>query len=344
MIRVLHGADLHLDSPFSSLSPAIGAQYRALQRKLPTKIVEIANKRGCQILVLSGDVFDSEEVHPETVQALQNALAAFGGYVFIAPGNHDPYTELSVWAQCKWPDHVHIFKKEYECVVLEELGCRVHGGAFFAQDCYVPLPKVQPCGYMELGVFHGDSLNSGSYYRPISRDAIAESGLDYLALGHIHKRKMPEQIGTAWCGWPGVTMGRGFDETGSCGVLDVQLRNGRCEAEFVPLENPFYEIVTVSPGVEPNIPQNSGRCHCRMRFVGQTDAIDEQAVRGKYEKLFLSLELCDETEPVPDLWADCGDGTLRGLALDALRREEDPALAALAAQYLLAALEGREAP
>ena len=342
MIRILHGADLHLDSPFGAFSSSEGAKYRAMQRQLPAKLVELANSRECQLLLLCGDVFDSEEVHPETVQALCDALAGFRGFVFIAPGNHDPYTELSVWAQCTWPENVHIFTTEYECVTLEELGCCVHGGAFLSSVCYVPLPCVERQGYTQIGVFHGDAVTK-SEYRLITQQQIAESGFDYLALGHIHKRKMPEKPANTWYGWPGVTMGRGFDEPGQCGVLAVQLQDGSCTAEFVPVQAPTYEIITVPPGMQPNIPQNSETCHCRMRFVGQ-QLVDTDELRRTYEKSFLSLQIEDETEPLPELWEACGDGTLRGLALDALREQEDAGLAALAAQYLLFALEGREAP
>ena len=69
--------------------------------------------------------------------------------------------------------------------------------------------------------------------------------------------------------------------------------------------------------------------------------------KGLYRALapqFLSLELVDETAPSRDLWADCGERSLRGLALDALRAHPDQELAPLAAKLLLAALEGRDAP
>ena len=81
-----------------------------------------------------------------------------------------------------------------------------------------------------------------------------------------------------------------------------------------------------------------------MRFVGQRLPVDKDEIFRRYENKFLSLQIIDESEPLPDLWEACGDGTLRGLALDALREHDDPDLAVFAAQYLLSALEGREAP
>ena len=56
MIRILHGADLHLDSPFSTFEPTRAQAYRAMQRQLPERLVKLANDRGCQLLLLAGDV------------------------------------------------------------------------------------------------------------------------------------------------------------------------------------------------------------------------------------------------------------------------------------------------
>lgn len=339
MIKILHGADLHLDSPFSSYPPREGAKYRAMQRQLPERLVTLANQKNCQLLLLAGDVFDSGEVHPETLQALVSALAAFRGHVFIAPGNHDPYTPQSVWAQTSWPENVHIFKEAYDSVLLPELGCRVHGGAFFSQCCDVPVPKVEKQGYVDIGVFHGECA-AGSMYRAVTKAQIEQSGLDYLALGHIHKLSFPRLLAGTWFGWPGVTMSRGFDEPGECGVLYVQLQGKDCAAEFISMENPTHEILTVSSGAVPEILPGSEQIHCRMCFVGQSEPVDVQGIYRKYAPHYLSLEILDETEPVPDLWAACGDGSLRGLALDVLKESGDE----LAAAYLIAALEGREEP
>ena len=337
MLNILHGADLHLDSPFSAFESEQARAYRAMQRQLPERLVKIANDRGCQLLLLAGDVFDSADVRPETMQALTQALAAFRGFVFIAPGNHD-YQEL-LWNR-PWPSNVHIFRREQECVTLEQLGCCVYGGAFLDAVCQTPIAPVREQGYTQIGVYHGE-FGTGSLYRPVTKEQIESSGLDYLALGHIHKRSFPRLLGKTWFGWPGVTMSRGFDEPGECGVFCVQLRDGGCAAEFIPLENPTYETLTVPPYTEPSIPQGSEKIHCRMRFVGQSAPVDTEAVHKTYKDAFLSLEVLDETQPEQDLWAHSGDSTLRGLALQRLKDEPD---GTLAARYLLAALDGREQP
>lgn len=43
-------------------------------------------------MLLAGDLFDSDNTWPETIEALQRAFSACHAKVFISPGNHDYYT------------------------------------------------------------------------------------------------------------------------------------------------------------------------------------------------------------------------------------------------------------
>lgn len=349
MLQILHAADLHLDSPFAGLSPEQAAQRRGLQRQLPGQIVDLANDRGCQLLLLAGDVFDGERVCPETIEALQAAFARCRARVFIAPGNHDPYDSRSPWACAPWPENVHIFTGAQESVTLPELGCRVWGAAFTAGECHDGLRPVESEGLLELGIYHGDPEKPGPY-RYLSAAELEACGLDYLALGHIHKTSLPRKAGKTWYGWPGVALGRGFDECGVHGVFHVTLDGGSCRAELLPLSGPRYERITVRAGEEPALPEDCSNLICRLTFTGESEPLDLERLRETLAPRFLALELRDETTPPPALWDSCGDGTLRGLAMDALRARYDRAEPAerpaivLAARYVLAALEGREAP
>ena len=159
MVRILHAADLYLDSPFSGLTPEQAAQRRKLQRQLPARLVELANEKQCGLLLLAGDVFDGERVCPETVEALVRAFARFEGQVFVAPGNHDYYHDRSPWALTLWPENVHIFTGKPESVELPD--CRVWGGGFAAAECYDGLPAAASDGKMQIGVFHGDPETPG---------------------------------------------------------------------------------------------------------------------------------------------------------------------------------------
>ena len=206
MLRVIHAADLHLDSPFASLPPAQAVRRRKQQRRILQEITTLCGS--ADLVLLAGDVFDDRNVRPETVELMQTLFAQWKIPVFIAPGNHDPYTDTSLWSRVPWPENVHIFTGAMDAVELPHLRCRVWGAAFRereAAELLRPIPKSHD-GFLEIGVFHGDPVYNSPYH-PISAETIRDCGLDYLALGHIHKGQLPKQLGRTYYGWPGVTMG-----------------------------------------------------------------------------------------------------------------------------------------
>ena len=74
MIKFLHAADLHLDAPFSALSPEQAAARRQEQRALLTDLAEAANAQDCDVVLLAGDLFDSSSASEQTLLALRRAL------------------------------------------------------------------------------------------------------------------------------------------------------------------------------------------------------------------------------------------------------------------------------
>ena len=45
MIKLIHGADFHLDSPFAGLTPDQAAQRRREQRELLSRLSQLAQER-----------------------------------------------------------------------------------------------------------------------------------------------------------------------------------------------------------------------------------------------------------------------------------------------------------
>ena len=349
MLKLLHAADLHLDSPFAAFSYEEAARMRGLQRQIPQMLVDLCREKRCGILLLAGDVFDSQTVYPETLEALRDAFGQWEGEVFIAPGNHDPATETSVWLKENWPENVRIFKGNWTSVTLEQQNCRIWGAGFRGVDAYDLLQPIAPKdGLWEVGVLHGDTEND-STYNPISRESLQNCGLHYLALGHIHKASALQKAGKTCYGWPGCAMGRGFDECGQKGVWYVELDEQGCRQEYLPLPLPKFEILKVD-AENLTIPAEVEGSICSMILTGEADGVDREAIRETLADRFLHLEVRDATTPKRDIWADCGSSTLRGIALSHLKQQYDKAeegeksVILQGARALLAALEGREQP
>ena len=133
-MRILHAADLHLDSAFGALSSDQARQRRRESREILNTLADLVCKERVNLVLLSGDLFDGERVYPETIELLQGALKRMRCPVFISPGNHDPFVPKSPYAKEQWPENVHIFQTEkLTAVPVPELGCVVYGAAFTDQ-------------------------------------------------------------------------------------------------------------------------------------------------------------------------------------------------------------------
>ena len=358
MLKLIHGADFHLDAPFAALSPEKARQRLAEQRQLLSRLADLAEEEGADLVLLSGDLLDGGETYQETVEALSHALGQIKAPVFIAPGNHDPYGPRSAYAGTAWPDNVHIFTSvQPEGVELPELGCVVHGAAFTTpQADRSPLMgfSAPRDGRIHLMTLHGDVAGQGRY-GPIRPEDIAESGLTYLALGHIHACSGLQQAGETCWAYPGCPEGRGFDETGEKGVLSVTVEDDHTvSARFVSLAGRRYEIVEADVTGKDSAgealravlpPSPSGDC-CRILLTGQRSfgAPDLAALTALAQPSYFSVSVRDNTRPLRDLWQRAGEDSLTGLVLRALKGEKELEDRELAARFALAALEHGEDP
>ena len=112
MAKILHTADFHLDSAFTALPEEKARLRRQEARQLTDRLVDYANDHGVELLLLAGDLFDSDQLYGQTAQELAQSLARFRGHAVIAPGNHDFYAASSPYARLLWPENVHIFREE----------------------------------------------------------------------------------------------------------------------------------------------------------------------------------------------------------------------------------------
>lgn len=361
MLNILHGADFHLDSPFAALPPEQAAQRRKEQRELLERFAQLARDRRADLVLMSGDLFDSDKTYYETAQALARALGQIPAPVFLAPGNHDWYGSRSPYASVSWPDNVHIFRTaEMERVELPELGCVVYGAAFPSpvqeNSLLAGFRPGEDGDLLRLMVLHGDVDGVGSY-DPITKEELENSGMDYVALGHVHAASGLQRAGNTWYAYPGCPEGRGFDELGEKGVLWVSARQGAVEAEFVPLARRQYHILHVDvTGREPAdaLSEAAGTLNpehiYRIRLTGEAElgAVELDKLSALVEGRCYSVRLWDRTTIRRDLWERRGEDSLTGLFLSELARrmqgaeEEERQVLERAVRFGMAALEGGE--
>ena len=317
MIKILHSADWHLDSPLQS-----NDDLRNALRAIPEKITALCKVENCDMMLLAGDLFDGVAT-PATVQTLKQFLADAGVPVFITPGNHDYVGANSPWLTEVWPENVHIFTKDtIASVYLPELGCRVYGAGFVSMDCgsllegFTANPEV-----LSIGIFHGDPTQVTSPYCPITTAQVQNSGLAYLALGHIHKGGS-FQAGKTLCAWPGCPMGRGYDEEGEKGALIVTIDEG-VYTRFVPLNTPQFYDWQIDAGddaaaaLDSLLPPVGNGHYYRVTFTGSSEPLDLQRL---YRAEFPNLKLRDKTVPPVDIWSSAGEDTFEGMYFGRLQK------------------------
>ena len=349
-LKLLHSADLHLDSPFGGFSEAQRQLLREQQRRLPGKIADLCRREGCDLVLLAGDIFDGEPSR-DTIETLKEALSRCGVPVFIAPGNHDFCAPGSPWLTENWSDNVHIFTGGLESVVLENLSCRVYGAGYRSMDCPGLMKDFHAEGDEQycIAVLHGDPTQRESPYCPITAAQVRESGLNYLALGHIHKAGA-FRAGSTLCVWPGCPMGRGWDETGDKGVCIVTLEED-AKVQAVSLDTVRFHDLEADVGadavaaLEALLPPQGSQDFYRVALTG-SGSPDLKAIYREFPD-FPNLELLDKTEPPMDLWENADSDTLEGVYFQMLHRamEENPDNARqiqLAAEISRKILTGRE--
>ena len=345
-LKILHSADWHLDSPFTGFSDRQRRFLTEQQRKIPEKIVDLCLREDCDMMLLAGDLFDGEPCR-ETVDLVKKELARCGVPVLIAPGNHDFCGTGNLWQEETWPENVFVFTGDLESVTIQGLNCRIYGAAFRSMDCPPLLEDFRAQGEerYRLAVLHGDPLQRNSPYNAITNAQVRGSGLNYLALGHIHKAGA-FRSGKTMCAWPGCPMGRGWDETGEKGVYLVTLADS-ADIRFVPLDTPVFRDmeldVTDDPAavVAAALPAAESDGFFRITLTGAAE-VNLQMLQKSFAR-FPNLTFRDRTDPPVDVWADAGTDTFRGVYFGILRElAETDETAALAADISCRILSGRE--
>lgn len=359
-MRILHAADLHLDSAFAGLAEEKAALFRQESRDILRRMVDWANDHAVDVMLLSGDLFDSDRMYSQTARTLAQALARFRGRIFVSPGNHDFYAPGSGYDAVDWPENVHIFtSRRPQTVLLRSLNASVTGAAFTAAEEWEPFDGASFSGGdapIRLGVLHGEVTRGESKYRAIPPAAIEKTNLTYLALGHVHRCAGVQRAGNTAYAYPGCLPGRGFDETGDKGFLYGEITPEKVELEFIPFAPRRYQSVTAditdrdpADAVRQALDPDCGQDVCRVLLTGsRRENFSLSALTSELSGLCAALELTDETYPEEDVWARCGEDSLRGLFLQNLRArydgadEEEKRQLLQAARFGLAALDNRD--
>jgi len=220
MIKILHTADIHLDSPLSSLAlrdAELRDRVQTATRVALTRIVDTALAEGVAALLIAGDLFDGAERSARTAAFLTgqlDRLRASGIRVFYIKGNHDAENPLT--GELSLPDNVHGFDGRGGKVQLAT-DIWIHGVSFagrHATESLLPKFPAPVEGAMNIAMLHTSLAGAEGHdpYAPCSVNDLVASGFDYWALGHVHRRQVHSK--KPWVVMPGTPQGRDIGEPG----------------------------------------------------------------------------------------------------------------------------------
>lgn len=242
-LRFIHCGDLHLGSPFHDIA-MVDERWQRIVGKAPVrafqKIVQTAIDKEVDAVLIAGDVYTSSS-HNLTAQLdyvrLLHKLAQHHIQVFAVLGNHDP---LEAWkARIPFPPNVHVFGTEkVERIPLivdgEELAA-VYGQSYAKSEQRDNLAwnfRRTAADRYAIGLLHTQVGTAQSPYAPCSMTDLKESGMDYWALGHVHKHQvLSEKPYVVYAGNP---QGLDCTETGPRGCYYVEVGPyGTVHMEFI---------------------------------------------------------------------------------------------------------------
>lgn len=239
-MKILHTADIHLDSPLRSLAlrdAELRETVMAASRKAFSRLVEVALSEQVSAVLIAGDLFDGRERSARTGAYLTgelDRLRAAGVKVFYIKGNHD--AENPITGSLDLPDNVHVFDARGGKVQLTD-DIWVHGVSFaqkHAPDSL--LPRFQPpvAGAVNIAMLHSSLAGAEGHdvYAPCRVADLCAMGFDYWALGHIHKRQVHSE--TPWVVMPGIPQGRDIGEAGPKSASLLTIEHGTITVEEVP--------------------------------------------------------------------------------------------------------------
>lgn len=239
-LKLLHTADWHLGRRFPSFDEADRQTLSRARLDVLDKILLAADHNAVDAVLCAGDLFDEPSPDRDWWGPVATKLGAMRSHrpVFLLPGNHDPLQPGSVYH----PDHpfrrvlpswVHVVDRDdfshtlNHVAVLYARPCRSRAGQ---DDPALALPPREPGDdRIRIGMVHGSTFDAVDCQInfPIAKDAAAQRGFDYLAIGDTHSFRDVPPGARPPVVYPGAPEATTFGEPGAGNVVAVFVSRSR---------------------------------------------------------------------------------------------------------------------
>lgn len=371
-MRILHLADVHLDRPLGEFSREAGRRRRSEIYSTFVTCLKEAGRSAADVVTVSGDLWEDENVSPDTRRSVARELEKLTIPVLISCGNHDPFLAGGNYERILWPENVHVFGSgDLEEYPLSEdvsvWGVSWGGGALSAD--FLDEPSAADDGRTHILMLHGTAQDSQyfaqeSEHCPFLVPRVHESGFDICLAGHIHSAKTHESSGKTSVIYPGSPEPLGRGETGNHCYALIDVTGDAVRHQLIEVNTRRYEEREVdctgcgsSAEVDETLgkrlgDEDSERIFLRVRLVGEIDPecfVDRRALVEKYKGPYAGLEIKNETKYGYDLEMITSQPTAKGIFASKLQQriadaedERERETLELALEAGLRSLDGRE--
>jgi DNA repair exonuclease SbcCD nuclease subunit len=352
-MRFVHTADWQLGMTRHFLAGDAQPRYSAARRDAVAGLGPLAAEAGAEFVVVSGDVFEHNQLAPAVISQSLEAMRAIGIPVYLLPGNHDPLDASSVYisalfhAEC--PANVRVLDRPGLHQVRP--GLQIVAAPWRSKapttdlvaDVLRDLEGLPSNGVTRVLVAHGgvDVLDPDPAKPSLIRlagveEALARGAIHYVALGDKHSLTEVGGTGRVWySGSPEVT---NYDDVeavpGHVLIVDLDEADPQRPVTVDAPRIGRWRFSTLSRHVDTSrdiadldmsldrMPDKD-RTVLRLALIGSltvTDRAGLDACLDKYSRLFASLRVWDSHSDLAVIPADgeFSDLGIGGFAADAV--------------------------
>lgn len=242
-MKILHCADLHMDSPMETHMTREQAAKRNAEILMSfQRMTEYAENENVRVVLIAGDLFDGERVTRRTVEGVLDAVRRTPqiDYLYVS-GNHDDQT--NAFADQEIPENFKRFTDKWNTIEYGDVAVSgIEITKNNASTLYGQLPAQK--SRVNIVMLHGQ-VSSACEVDQVNLNLLKGKNINYLALGHIHTYSC-EQLDCdgIYC-YPGCLEGRGFDECGEKGFVVLDTDGRKITPIFIPFSSRKLHRVTV---------------------------------------------------------------------------------------------------
>jgi DNA repair exonuclease SbcCD nuclease subunit len=291
----------------------------------------MAKAEAVEVIAIAGDLFHSNRIEQGFVDAVFGKIREANPIkVVFAAGNHDPLNAESPFLKEDLPSNLYVLGTNDDEITFEDLKLKVYGRSFESGSLKGEDAFSLPTGndYINLLVQHGELKSDlNSEFNAITPKFVKNSGMDYIALGHVHKRSEIGKIDNTYFAYCGCPEGQGFDELDDKGVYLGEIGKGICELEFISVSKRKHihqkiditdvtdiptHILTVLENTHKNYTENLYKIEL-TGFIPEGFELNKNELLARLSTRLYFVKIKDSTEYKIDYQALSRETSLKGV-------------------------------